>query len=302
MVANFLQFFIPAVRFQALTFIEQNLDGQGIYMEWEASRDNTSTPDEGEVRLYNLRPQIALTIHELLQTRIPIQGFPCTLSIGWQGVASELMKGDLYDYTPSKRTPTDVISIFRFGDGLKNIRDATVGRTFAGVRIDEALNYLVQLPPSSTDAGSGGLGLFYPAESRALIIAAAAATPLLTLRNIVQGLNTRDAITLLMSTIGLQWRVHNGAFIAMRDAIIFRPGPILRPANGLLEYEKRNDGGIFVEALANPDVEPGIQIVVQDDLGKPVGELLYRVEKVSFRGNTSGESVMSIDAAKSVTV
>ncbi len=299
---KFLKFFIPAVSFRALDFLVLNLDGQGVYMEWEVTRDNTPTPDEGEVRIYNLRKETVLAIHTLWVVRPAALGFPVTLGIGWQNVTQKLMVGDMWEVIPDERTPTDVISIFRFGDGLKNLRDATVGRTMNGVRIDQALNYLIQLPIAGTDAGGGGLGLGYPPDSRALVIAAANATPIPVLRAVTAGQNTREVVTDLMDMIGLQWRVHNGAFIAMRGGIITRPGPILTPVNGLIGYTKKNDGGINVEALANPDVEPGIQLIVLDNLNKPVGAPLYRVERVSFRGNTSGESLMNIDAAKATVL
>jgi hypothetical protein len=129
--------------------------------------------------------------------------------------------------------------------------------------------------------------------------AAAAATPLPTLRTITKGLNVRKRLKELMETLGLDWRVHNGAFIAMRaGSILGRPPVILRPGNGLIKYSKRDDGGINLEALANADVEPGLQIQVQDNDGKPFGEISYRVQKVMFVGSTSGESLMSVEGAK----
>ena len=142
----------------------------------------------------------------------------------------------------------------------------------------------------------------YTAESRALFATAASATPFSRFRNIPAGLSTREHIATLMATIGLTWRVQNGAFIAMRNGAIKRPGPILRPGTGLINYQVRNDGGITLQALTDAEVEPGIQLQVQDDERKPFGALLYRVERVRFFGSTRAESIMEIEAAKAVLV
>lgn len=302
MVAPFQRFFIPAVKFRAFTLGFENLDGRGIRVQWNVVRDNTSTPDEGVVRIFNLSSRLVGAMHEAWETRRPLSTFRVELDIGWDGVAQRLITGDLWDFTPERKTPTDRITIMKFGDGSQAIRDQVVGRTFNGVGIDEALSFLIKLEPASADAGSGGLGLIYPPASRALVIAAANLTPLPLLRNLVQGRSTRVTIDDLMSTIGLEWRVHNNTFIAMRAGVINRPGPILRPGNGLLHYEKRNDGGAILDAYALPDVEPGIQVQVQDNLGRAFGAPLYRVEKTIFNGDSIGESTMRVEAAKAVLI
>lgn len=297
-MARFSRFFIPAVRFRAFAIEVQNLDGQGLRMEWEVTRDNTQTPDEGVIRIFNLAPVVSGTIYEMWEARAALLAFKSEIEIGWDGTPQQLMIGDTWDITPQERTTTDVITTLKFGDGAQALRDQVVGQTFNGANITWLVQRLVTFPPRKADAGLGGLGLLYPAESKTLVEAAAAVTPTKVLRRLVKGRNTRATVSSLMEIIGLEWRIHNGAFVAMRGGVINRPGPILRPSTGLLGYSKRNDGGILVEALANPDVEPGIQIQVQDDLEKPFGALVYRVEKVRFRGTTAGESLMSIEAAQ----
>ncbi len=298
---SFTRYLIPAVSFQAFDQPTiDNLDGNGLLIEWEVMRDNTPAADEGEVRIYNLAPSTSGAIHELWQTRSASLGFPCTLSVGWDRVAQKLIQADIYSIIPQERTPTDVVSIFRFGDGNNNLRDAITTKTYSNVKISVAIEFLVKLPFAAADGTfQGGLGLGYPKATRDLVNAAAAATPLPTLRTITPARNVRQRVTEMMETIGLDWRVHNGAFIAMRaGAILDRPPVILRPGNGLISYSKRDDGGITLDALANADVEPGLQVQVQDDDGKPFGELVYRVEKVAFSGSTSGESLMFVEGAK----
>jgi hypothetical protein len=294
----FKRFFIPAVRLATAQGVITNLDGDGIRFEWDITRDNTNKPDAGTVTIYNLSPILTGAILEAWQALSQASGYLVEFGLGWEGVPSTIMRADVWDYVPDRRTPTDSMAIFSLGDGGKPLRDQAVGRSFSNVKIDIVLDYLVQIPPALADAGGGGLGLIYPPESAALVKKAAAELPIQSWGNIPQGANTREAIDMIMDTIGLEWRVQNGAFIALRGGVINRPPIILRPGNGLIRYERRADDGCILEALANGEIEPGSQILVQDNTGKPFGAGVFRVERTHFRGTSDAESVMGITAAK----
>jgi hypothetical protein len=278
-------------------------------MEWSIQRDNTNKPDTGEIRVFNLAAKVSRVIHETWQALHASglgSGMLLVFSIGWDRIPKRVFLGDVWDFIPEQRTPTDVVSVFKLGDGNRAQRDQVVGRSFHAVSIDIVLDYLVELPPATVDVGGGGLGLIFPPESKALVKAAAAEVKTLqgsdlTFGNIPAGANTREAIDIIMDTLGLEWRVQNGEFVVMRGGIINKPGPILTPGTGLVSYETQTDGGITITALANPQVEPGIQIQVLDNLAKPVGELAYRVTKVSFNGSTDEDSLMNITARKALT-
>lgn len=300
MVAAFQRFYIPAVRLETAQGILSNLDGNGLRFEWEIARDNTNKADEGTITVYNLAPTVSGAIFEAWQALSRASGYLVTFAIGWDGVPQTVFRGDVWELIPDRRTPTDSMMVLKLGDGNRTLRDQTVGRSFSNVKIEIVLDYLVQLPPAPTDAGGGGLGLIYPPESKALVKQAASELPIQTFGNIPAGANTREAVDIIMDTLGLEWRVHNGEFVAMRGGVINKPGPLIRPGTGLISYERRNDGGIIFSALANPEVEPGIQVLVQDDFGKPFGEPAYRVEKVRFAGSTDEESLMDVEAAKAV--
>ncbi len=302
MVAAFKRFFVPAVRFATAQGVISNLTGDGLLMEWQVTRDNTNKADEATVAVYNLSPILTGAIFQAWQVLSAASGYLVTLSIGWDGVPQKLMRGDVWDFVPARRTPTDSVAVFKIGDGNKSLRDQVVGKSFKGAKISIVLEYLVSIPSTAPDIGGGGLGLIYPPESKAVVAAAAAELPVQTWGNIPAGANTREAINLIMDTLGLEWRVHNGEFVVMRAGVINKPGPLIRPGTGLISYEKRNDGGIIFSALANPEVEPGIQVFVQDDFGKPFGEPVYRVERVTFAGSTAGDSLMDVQAAKVVSL
>ncbi len=303
MVAAFKRFFVPAVSIGTPNGIITNLDSSGVRIEWEIVRDNTNRPDQGQITVYNLSPTFTAVLFETWQAVSRGVGYTITFSIGWDRVPQVVFVGDVWELIPDQRTPSDVLTIFKLGDGNKTLRDQAVGRSFSNVKIDIVLDWLVSLPPAPTDAGGGGLGLIYPPESKAVVAAASAELPVQTWGNIPAYANTRDAINIIMDTLGLEWRVHNNQFIVMRGGVINRPNPpLIRPGTGLISYEKRNDGGIQFEALANPEVEPGIQLFVQDDFGKPFGEPVYRCESVAFRGSTDEDSLMAVEGAKTVLV
>lgn len=295
------QFFIPAVAIAVVPgLVISNLDSTGLRMEWSFTRTNTPDPDTGEVTVYNMAPSLIGTIYASwksvrasgLQT-----GRSFTLSLGWNRIPQVALQGDIYDLSPNRRTPTDVLTTFRIGDGDKG-RDAVVATDFHNVNIDTVLTWLVTLPPASVDTGGGGLGLVYPPDSRALVKGVAAATAFQNWGNLTKGLNVQEAITLVLETLGLEWRVHNGEFIVMRGGLIQRPGPTLSPGTGLVTYELTNDGGIRAFALADTRVEPGIRFQVTHASGTPVGELSYRCERVEFFGSTDEGSDMVVTGRK----
>jgi len=300
MVAAFQRFFIPSTKLMTAQGIIFNPDGQGIRMQWTITRDNTPTPDTGEVVIFNLSPALSGAIYEAWSAFSKSSGYLVDFGIGWERLSQTVIRGDVWRFVPAKRTPTDVLSIFSIGDGIKNVRDQATGASFSKVDLGTVLTAFITLPPNPGDTAGGGLGLLYPPESKALVSAAAAALKVRTFNNIPAGYNTRTFIDFAMATLGLEWRVHNGAFVVMRGGISDRLPPILAPRTGLIEYQVRDDGGIDLSALANPDVEPGVQVLVQDDRGVPFGAPAYRVDKVIFTGDTTAESLMQVSASKAL--
>lgn len=311
MVAAFKRFFIPAVRLDTAVGPVLNLDGNGIKFEWDVFRDNTNTTDQGTITIYNLSEAFRKLLFESWQTAVSASsiliqvqlGYLVQFHLGWEGLPELLLRGDVWKIVPSdRRSVPEVRTIINIGDGNKTTRDQTVGRSFVNVGIANVLDYLIALPPAGNDVGGGGLGLVFTPESKAIINAAVAKLPIQTWNNIPAGANTREAIDVIMATLGLEWRIYNGEFVAMRGGIINRPGEVISPRSGLIDYTPRDDGGVSVSAMANPRVEPGLQIFVTDNLGKNLAEPVYRVESVRFHGSSDGQSLMDIEAKKVVVI
>ena len=277
--------FRPAVRLETADATISNLDANGLRFSWRIRRDNTPTADEGEISVWNISPSIRGAIYESWAALSGSSGYKVIFSVGWDGVPERVIVGDVWDLVPDRRTPTDVETMFSVGDANQALRDSTVTSNFANIEIATVLSYLIELPADSADIGGGGLGLVFPPESRELIDQAASELSLKRL-SVPPGSSTRAAVDLIMQTLRLEWRVSNGRFVALRGGIINRPGEVIRPGTGLINYERRSDSGISLRALANPKIEPGIQIQVEDDEGRPFAESLYRVESVEFSGQT----------------
>jgi len=295
---SFDRFLIPAVRLDTAQGSIENLDGSGLLFEWNITKDNTPNPDQGEINIYNLSPTLAGEISEAFRALSVASGYLVQFSLGWQRIPEVVITGDVWDYLPEDRTPVDRITRFKLGDGNTANRDSVSTGTYKAVTVVQAVRILVELPAASpTTPNGGGLGLVFPLESKDLVEQAAKEVAIKTI-NIAGGYNARELMDQLMSTLGLEWRVSQGQFIALRGGIINRPGRIVRPSSGLISYEIRNDGGIDFSALADPEIEPGLQVQVQDNDGRDFGANVYRVDRVTFTGTTRGESLMSVSAGK----
>jgi len=297
-VAAFDQFLIPAVQLETAQGTIANLDGSGLRFEWSITRDNTPNPDQGEIAIYNVAPVLAGSIAEAWRALSAASGYLVTFAIGWERIARTVIAGDVWDLIPDERTPTDRVLRLRIGDGNTANRDSVTSKTYNAIPVVQVVELVAKLKAGSpSDPNSGGLGLGFPDESRALVADAAKSVAVKSI-NVAAGYNARELMDDLMSTLGLEWRVSNGQFIALRGGVINRPGPIVKPSSGLISYQTRNDGGIDFTALADPAVEPGIQVQVLDDDDRPFGASVYRVDRVTFSGNTDAESIMSVQASR----
>lgn len=316
----FERFYVPAVKLetsQVLTgagdgpqslspIVLENLDGQGIVFDWAIERDNTNQPDQGEITIFNLAPRLIGELHNAWRQAEDSRkiggdvrlGYSARFSLGWDGIVQTLMIGDVWDFIPAIETPTDTMTVFKLGDGNRALRDRFMSRVMTRISIERAIDYLVHIVPNALDVGGGGLGLIYPKASKDLIQRAAQELPDQNYTNIPPG-NTKQLLDDLMETLGLEWRVHNGEFVAMRDGQI-NESITLKPSTGLLRAEPRGDGGIDVLNYADPRIQPGTQLKVLEEDNSPIAERAYRVDKMLYRGRTRGGSTSSIIASKAV--
>lgn len=279
-----------------------NLDGNGIKLEWDIQRTRTQSPDQGTLAIYNLglAARTALKAY-LTYSTAPINALlPLLLefSIGWGGLVEKIYAGKAWKWVLEKRVGEDLVTILEIGDGTLQVENAVLGSSFADMFVETAVLLVVSAAPP--------VGLGYPIDpvSAALIKARAATLPVKQATFIEYG-DTRDTVDGFMETLGLEWKIHNGKFIVLDRGNAATASPVavlLQASGGLLTWEQTDSGGISCTALANPNVAPGTQIVVMDSFNVPVGSPAFRVERVRFHGATDGESLMEIEARKSVLV
>lgn len=300
MVANYQEFMVPAVALDtSVTGRIANLDGDGLLFEWDIFRSRTSEPDTGTVSIYNLAPAVSGAIQEAYNVFRDSTGFEVIFSLGWQRLPKKLMVADVWRYTPALRDQVDVMTVFELGDGIRGTQDAQVGYNLAGTTVGAFLKFVIQAPVDGGDIGGGGLGLILSPDSAAIIDAASTRANLGAVSSLPVLQSTKQAVDLLMATLGLEWRIHNGEFKPLLAGTINDPPYILRPNTGLVDYTKRDDGGASVTALAIPEVQPGLQILLQDNFGRNLDAPVYRVDSVRFTGSSRGESLMFIEAQRS---
>ena len=277
-----------------------NLDGTGLKIEWMIERTRTGTPDRGQITVYNLGMGARKAIHEMWKKLGgTYRGYVIDFSIGWGGLLERIIRGDVWKVTPEQRTDVDVVTVFEVGDGNKQVRDSvTLGQNFANVHITALIKIFVSQPPPT------GMGIPIDPASLAKIVERASQLPVRTFNNYcAQAQNSADVIDDLIETLGLEWKVFQGSFIVTDkgNAATASPiAPVLSAQTGLLEWNQEDDGGIQIKALANPNVQPGSQVIVIDSFGVAVGAPAHRVEKVVFSGTTDGESIMEIMGRKAV--
>lgn len=272
-----------------------NLDGTGLKIEWAIERTRTATPDRGTIMIYNLSMAARLAIHEAWKKLEGTTGYILDLSIGWGGLIERIFRGDAWKVVPEQRVDVDIVTTFEVGDGNRQVRDAVVGQNFAKVSVDVILTYLVTTI----------LKVPFDPAAKAKVLERAAQLPVQSWNNYVLAGDPQDRLDELVDMLGLEWKIHQGFFIVTDKGNAATASPIaeiLSAQSGLLEWDQKDDGGISVTALANPNVRPGTQIQVRDSFGIAVGALAHRVETVTFRGSTDGESIMEIVGRKAVLV
>lgn len=301
MAVVFPEYLYPSARLILVPAPIVNFDGDGLKIEWDIQRTRGGDPDQGTITVYNLSPFARKAIHEAWKafTQV-ITGYLVEFGIGWGALTERVFVGDCWNFIPEVRVGEDVLSVFHLGDGNQRIRDATtLGTSFVSSSLDPIITLLVSAPPPV------GMGFPIDPASKAYFLAQAAAMPVQTWNNWVLAGDPQDRLDELIDTLGLEWKIHNGAFIVLDKGNSATAAPlatVLNSGSGLLEWAQEDDGSIAVQALANPNVKPGSQIVVQDSFGVPVGAVAHRVDSVRFVGSTDGDSLMHIVARKVVLI
>jgi hypothetical protein len=281
-----------------------NLNGEGLKITWNILRTRSSHTDYGECTITNMSPAFRGVLYETWQRfSATLTGFRVGVHIGWGGKVNLVMMGDCWDFMPARREGEDVVSVFKFGDGQKPVKEATTD-TPKVYTYEAGASIGLWLTISDMFHQLGGLRI--DPAMQAVFTAAVQRTPIAASGSWALQGELVDNINDLLDTFGLEWKVYNGQVIFLQRGITASSqgtlAAVLEADSGLISYEVMDDSGINVTALAQPSIIPGTQFTVRDAFGKTIGAPGFRVETIGFVGSTDGDSIMNIVGRRSVAV
>ena len=273
----------------------------GLTIDWEVRRTNTSSADTGMVRIYNLGRSYRRTLQQA-QALVSAFNYIVTLSIGWDGLLFEAMRGPLVLLRAEVReSPSGVVSVLEFGDGAMSQRGAVPAQT----PLVLADGFWLAAFRAIAATFPGVLGL---APSFAGVLATSPFASQFPNFGAVLNNNPAEDLDTLVSSLGpsYDWGIQDGLIVLYNAGLVSDQSPpqVLSPESGLISWEIQDDGSVLAQALANPTIRPGQQLQVlgidPDHGPAPTligGGPLY-VESQTLSGSTAGESTMSVIARK----
>ena len=281
-----------------------NLDGSGLHIAWTIMRTRSSKTDYGEVTIRNLSTAFRLGLYATWQqfNALPT-GFKLGMHIGWGGTVNLVMSGDVWEILPEVREGEDVLTVFRFGEGQRQVKESTTPTPKQYTyEAGNALGLWLTVQDMFVQLG----GLRIDPSMLNVFTTAVTSTPIAASGSWDLSGELVDNINDMLDTFGLEWKVYNGQVIFMSRGITTSSASplavLLTPTTGLLDWTPMDDGGINCVALAQPSMRPGVQFIVQDGFGIPVGAPGFRAETVLFNGQTDGESLMTLTGRRSIPI
>ena len=283
---SFLRFFKRAVRVtlsNPLIVAErvkiENLDGRGLHVTFDVDRTNEPQPDESVVRIYNLSDmtigQIKLAYKHSTEPGFRRPPLKLELDAGYDGVVSSLFKGDVWDMRPKVREGGDWYTEFRAADGGDAYRGGTVNASVGGVDYRTLIDIITK-----------SAGITTSAQAEAALATAGASTTRIEGGVVIQD-TARAALDRLARDLGLKWWIRDGQLIMVKT-VTTDVAVSLSPDTGLIDFDLVRNGDVEAQALLNPQIFPGRQVLISDRRGIPVGEPAYRVETTHTSGANFG--------------
>lgn len=288
---TFVRYYKPACRVVAAGIEVINLDGSGLRIAFEVTRTLESRPDVARVRVWGLSLERRIAIREVHRLT---GALPLEIHAGWDLIALPLFIGQgtrvSIDLGTDYSRPTLEVEA---GDGVEGYSGATLEFATLGITVLELVqNYAA---PALVEPVPGLPAQTFPSNTVRLspdaiaTLSAASGASVGTFANgyVFSG-SARDLMDEICRTIGARWWIANGIMeVVPARAPSSGQALVLRPSSGLLAHAKGDDlDGIRCRALLDPAALPGRLFIPQTDLGVPIGEPAYRVEAVTFTGDT----------------
>lgn len=233
----------------------------GLRIGFRVERDEKRTPNNVEVRVYNLSRADAAALAKS-------DTVPVSLEAGFVGAMGQIFLGDLRQVR-TRREGGDLVTTVTGGDGETKIRTARINRTFkAGATVGSVLKGL---------ADALGVKPGNSAEAQQRLFAKLARPR--TLCGLVY-----DELEDFCRTQGLRWSVQDSALQVRTDGqpVTQQEGPLLRNDSGLIgEPEVEVQGTVAKAGKTAGKFVSGICLLRSDI----IPGVTFRVESPTFTGN-----------------
>jgi len=255
-------------------FFVQHLEGEGLRIQFDVTRDSRSNPDMATVRITNLadstRKLLQGMFDELSNARKVIintplipdaaraaslfaleESFKFRIFAGYGLNPTQIFQGNLVEFErETKANGTDYVTTFKAGDGLTAYRDGYISEAFAPGVTMETFRKTVQL----------AMGLAESPDATAVVSAVA---PQAVITQAANGLvavgKASKALDKLAEMYGLQWWVRDGLiYYVPQGSVTLDFSILLIEGQDLISVPtpKSNDD-VSGKALLNGDLHPG---------------------------------------------
>ncbi|MEE8299291.1 MAG: hypothetical protein V3R67_07925 [Thermodesulfobacteriota bacterium] len=250
---------------------------KNLFIQFDIKKNSEPSPNKGTITIYNL--------NEVSRAALQSKDMAALLEIGYESfdLVEELASGKIHKAV-SMQQGKDWITIIDFGDGLKNLSEASINVSFApGATGKQVLSSLVK----NLGAGVGAIkGLVDVTFQNGLI----ASGPV------------KHEIDKIADLMGLEWSIQDGNFQILPRLVPSEKSTILlSPETGLqgspTQREDAKKGGKYLEFVAKPRaiIKPGnaVQILSREIDG------FYKIRTARFRGdNRTGPFEMLCEAVE----
>lgn len=257
---------------------------KGLRVAFDVEKNAKSEPNDARVTIYNLsdKSRAALEDPELI----------VRLDVGYAGfgetpVMSQLFIGDIR-YVTSRRQGPDYVTTIEAGDAEKQIREATLDRSFpAQTTMDTVIKAITSSLGVAVGTITPALGKVF---ENGFVVSGSAAKYL-------------DDLT---KNAGMVWHITDGELnILPEDGTTNEPSIVVSPTTGLIgspskrrpDKKSKAQGdltGYEFEMLINAGLKPGRIVFLNSSIVTGV----MRVERVRFHGDTHfGDWVARVEAS-----
>jgi hypothetical protein len=232
-------------------------------------RSRTKEPNTAEISVYNLSQDTRSLFQE--------KDIPTVLEAGYTDNISQIFGGQL-DFAKHKFSGTDWVTTLQASDSGKAFRSQRINTSIKGpIPIGDALRAAAQ------ELGVG-LGNLADKISKGSIRG--------TLTEFANGIvlsgKAEKEFDKILKSMGYSWSIQDGELQLLEPTeVIGDSAVLLTPGTGMIgSPEPGEKGFVTVRSLLQPELTPGKKIKIQsknDDING-----FYRVEKVTFLGDSSG--------------